>query len=156
MSVSVRRARKEDGETIARLALALFAQHRSYDPDRFAELANLEGAARYYVSRADTGESGVFVAELDGRVIGFAYLEYERLDYANLLENAVWLHDLYVDEAARGTGAGKKLIEAASGFAKQLGAGKLVLSVAAKNASGHEFFGHLGFRETMIEMTLSI
>ena len=157
MPITVRKARNEDGQTIAKFALALFAQHRDYDPDRFAELGNREGAARYYVSRADTDESAVFVAETDdGRVIGFAYLEYERLDYANLLEKAVWLHDLYVDHAARGSGAGRALMAAAAEFGRQTGAGRLVLSVAAKNTAAHEFFGNNGFRETMVEMTLNL
>lgn len=156
MAVTVRRARKEDAETIARFALALFAQHRAYDPERFAELGNLEGAARYYISRADTEESAVFVAEMDGRVVGFAYLEHERLDYANLLENAVWIHDLYVDESERNSGAGKSLMHAAADFGKQIGAAKLVLSVAAKNTTAHKFFRGTGFRDTMVEMTLNL
>ncbi len=156
MPVAVRRAAVDDAATIADLALALFAQHRDYDPARFAKLGDRGGAARYYLSRANTETSAVFVAESDGSVIGFAYLEYEGLDYANLLENAVWLHDLYVVEAARGSGAGKLLIESAASFGKQIGADKLVLSVAARNYAAHEFFGHLGFRETMIEMTLDL
>ncbi len=156
MTVAVRRARQEDAESIAKFALSLFAQHREYDRERFAELGSVEGAARYYISRADTDESAVFVAESDGEVIGFAYVEYERIDYANLLENAVWVHDIYVDPPARNTGAGKVLMQAAIDFARQSGAGKVVLSVAAKNHAAQEFFGHLGFRETMIEMTLGV
>lgn len=156
MPVVVRRAAADDAATIADLALALFAQHREYDPARFANLGDRDGAARYYLSRADSETSAVFVAESDGSVVGFAYLEYERLDYANLLENAVWLHDLYVFEAARGSGAGKLLIESARSFGKSIGAGKLVLSVAARNVAAHEFFARQGFRETMIEMTLDL
>jgi GNAT superfamily N-acetyltransferase len=156
MPLSVRTAAPADGPRIAEFALSLFDQHRGYDPDRFAKLGNLEGAARYYTSRAGAEDGTVLVAENEGSIVGFAYLEYERVDYENLLENAVWLHDLYVDESARGSGAGKMLIEASADFARQLGADKVVLSVAAKNHSAHEFFGRLGFRETMIEMTLNV
>lgn len=156
MAVEVRRARQEDAEAIARFAVALFGQHREYDPERFAELGSLEGAARYYISRAETDGSAVFVAESDEEVVGFVYLEYERIDYANLLENAVWVHDLFVDESARGTGAGRSLMQAAEDFGKQVGAGKLVLSVAAKNSAAHDFFRRGGFRETMVEMTLNL
>ena len=42
------------------------------------------------------------VAELDGEIVGFAYVQYEAKNYPNLLETAAWLHDIYVDEAARG------------------------------------------------------
>jgi len=156
MTVTVRRAGTNDAATIAKFALALFAQHRSYDPDRFAELGNLEGAARYYLSRAEADNAAVFVAETDGDVIGFAYLEFERIDYVNLLENAIWLHDLYVDESRRGTGAGTMLMQAAVKFGKEVGASKIVLTVAAKNTLAHEFFQSSGFRDTMVEMTLNI
>ena len=156
MAVTVRRAGEDDADTIARFALALFAQHRAYDPGRFAELGNLAGAARYYAGRAAADEAAVLVAEAGDELIGFAYLEYERLDYANLLENAVWLHDLYVDESARRSGAGKLLLQAAADFGKRVGAGKVVLSVAAKNALAKEFFLRAGFRETTIEMTLNL
>jgi ribosomal protein S18 acetylase RimI-like enzyme len=156
MAVVVRRARSEDAVTIAKFALALFAQHRNYDPNRFAELGNLEGAAGYYMSRAEADDAAVFVAESDGEVVGFAYLEYERIDYANLLKNAVWLHDLYVDKGSRRTGAGKMLMQAAVEFGKKLGAAKIVLTVAAKNELAQEFFRSSGFRDTMVEMTLNI
>lgn len=155
-AVTVRRARKEDAEAIARFALGLFAQHRAYDPERFAELGNLEGAARYYNSRAEADDAAVLVAELEGRVVGFAYLEYERMDYANLLENAVWLHDLYVDDSTRGTGAGKMLMQAAVDFGTHMGAGAVVLTVASQNTQAQDFFRRIGFRDTMVEMTLSV
>ena len=156
MAVVVRRAKSEDAATIAKFALALFAQHRAYDPDRFADLGSPEGAARYYMSRAEADDAAVFVAEVDGAVIGFAYLELERIDYANLLENAVWLHDLYIDERCRGSGAGKMLVKSGAEFGKEMGASKVVLTVAAKNTVAEEFFQGLGFRDTMVEMTLNI
>ena len=156
MPVVVRRARSEDAAAVARFALRLFAQHRDYDPQRFADLSNASGAERYYSSRIDTDVSAVLVAETESGVIGFAYLEFESLDYAQLLENAVWLHDLYVDESARGTGAGKALIEAAIDAGRRFGADKLVLSVAAKNQYARSFFKETGFRETMVEMTIGL
>jgi len=38
MTVVVRRATPDDAGTIADFALKLFAQHRAYDPERFARL----------------------------------------------------------------------------------------------------------------------
>jgi GNAT superfamily N-acetyltransferase len=156
MPVVVRRARPEDAAIVAKFALRLFAQHRDYDPDRFADLSNAAGAKAYYGSRMSSPTSAVFVAEIKSTVVGFAYLEYQAVNYAELLENAGWLHDLYVDETARGTGAGKALINAAKGAAKALGADKLVLMVAAKNGHAREFFLRTGLRETMVEMTIGL
>lgn len=156
MSVAIRRADLKDARTVAEFALRLFTQHRDYDPDRFADLSNIEGAERYYASRMRPDTAAVLVAEVDGKVVGFAFVEYESLNYAELLQNAAWLHDLYVDENTRGTGAGRALIEASRDAAKSLGADKLVLSVAAKNSYARGLFAKSGFRETMIEMTLTL
>lgn len=154
--VVVRRATSDDASKVAEFAMKLFAQHREYDPERFADLSHLDGAARYYGSRAQAETARVFVADIDEKVVGFAYLEYEAKDYADLLENAVWLHDLYIDESARGTGSGKALMAAVVEAAREFGAGNVVLGVAAKNSHAREFFERLGFRETVIEMTLGV
>jgi len=98
----------------------------------------------------------VFVAEIDGKVVGFAYLQYEERNYVDLLEKAARLHDMYVAEEARGSGAGRLLIQAAVDAAKEFGADKLVLSVAAKNEYARAFFERSGFRSTMIEMMLRL
>ena len=96
------------------------------------------------------------VAERDGRVVGFAYVTYEERNYAELAVTAAHLHDIYVDEDARHSGAGQKLIEGAIEAGKQFGTSKLMLSVAVKNIFGREFFEKSGFRPTMTEMTLNL
>jgi ribosomal protein S18 acetylase RimI-like enzyme len=156
MVVNVRRATKEDAQQVAEFAIRLFAQHRDYDQRRFAEISSVEGAEAFYGSQTEAEDAAVLVAEIENRIVGFAYLQYEAMDYANLLENAVWLHDLYIDAAARKTGAGKFLIEKSIEIARKLGADKLMLSVAAKNTAAKDFFERRGFRETMVEMTMNL
>jgi ribosomal protein S18 acetylase RimI-like enzyme len=48
------------------------------------------------------------------------------------------------------------LLEAVAEEAQRLGANKVLLSVAAANASAQKFFGRMGFRTTMNEMMLVI
>ena len=113
MTVKIRRAQKEDAPKIAELALKLVRQHQSYDPRRFARLYDERQAQWFYGKQ--TAESGaaaaVLVAEIENAIVGFAYVEYEPKNYAEMLENAAWLHDIYVEDAARAGGAGKLLIE---------------------------------------------
>jgi ribosomal protein S18 acetylase RimI-like enzyme len=156
MAVTVRRANIDDARTIAEYAIKLFAQHREYDARRFAEIASIEGATNFYGSQTETKGAAVLIAELENEIVGFAYIQYESLDYANLLENAAWLHDLYVDERARGHNAGKLLIGQSIEIAKEFGADKLMLSVAAKNEYAQEFFERQGFRTTMVEVMLDL
>jgi ribosomal protein S18 acetylase RimI-like enzyme len=49
------------------------------------------------------------------------------------------LHDIYVDEAARGQGAGRMLMEAVVTEAKEFGAAKILLSVAVMNTLARTF-----------------
>ncbi|MGI8812683.1 MAG: GNAT family N-acetyltransferase [Pyrinomonadaceae bacterium] len=156
MTLAVRRAVPEDARKIAEFALKLFAQHRGYAPERFVDLANAEGAERYYGLRTTAAEAIVLIAEKGEETIGFLYGEFERFDYAELLEAAFWVHDLYVAADSRGIGAGSALVEAAKNAAIELGVNKIVLMTAAKNGHAREFFTRGGFRETMIEVTLNL
>ena len=156
MSALIRRAREGDERKVAEFAIKLFDQHVEYDSERFSTFANVDGAAKFYRRRFDTPDSAVFVAEVENEIVGFAYLERDPLNYAELLENGAWLHDIYVDERARAEGIAKELINAAAEAAKQMGAEKLLLSVAAKNAAAQQVFEKAGFRPTMVEMTLNL
>jgi GNAT superfamily N-acetyltransferase len=156
MAALIRQARPGDEQRVAEFAIRLFDQHVEYDPERFSTFANEEGAARFYRSRFDTPDSAVLVAEVDGEVVGFAYLETDELNYAELLRDGAWLHDIYIDESARAEGIGRDLINAAAEAAKRMGAKKLLLTVAAKNAVAQQVFEKAGFRRTMVEMTLNL
>jgi GNAT superfamily N-acetyltransferase len=153
MAIVVRHGIAEDAAKVAELAIKLFSQHLEYDGKRFAKLNDVEGATRFYASRVGHLTSSVLVVELDDRIVGFAYLEYEAMDYAALLEHGVWLHDIYVEETARGSGVGRVLMQEVSAEARRLGGHKLVLSVAAQNTAARAFFKGSGFRTTMHEMT---
>lgn len=156
MSVTIRRAEKEDARAVAELAFNLVVQHQDYDPIRFSRLADVDGMASYYGSQTGAEDAAVIVAELDSRIVGFAFVQFEEKNFADLLKSAAWLHDIYIDESARGRDIGKQLIEASAEVAKDLGADKLMLSVAARNELGRRFFDRMGFRETMVEMMLTI
>ena len=154
--VVVRRAAIEDAKTIADFALKLFRQHREYDERRFMQVSDLKQAEKYYGSQTNAESSAVLVAELDGQIVGFAFIQFEVINYAGLLESAAWLHDIYVDEMTRQSTAGRSLIEAAVRTAKELGASKIMLTVAVQNEIARSFFESAGFQTTMLEMMLDL
>ena len=156
MAAVIRRAREGDEKQVAKFAIRLFQQHVEYDAERFSTFANVQGAESFYRSRFDTKDSAVFVAELDEVVVGFAYVELDERNYAQLLENGAWLHDIYIDDSARKEGLGSGLIKAAAEAMRQKGAKKLLLTVAAKNMAAQQAFEKAGFRPTMVEMTLNL
>ena len=156
MSATIRRATREDAPAVAAFALELASQHHRYDVRRFSELPTLEGAAAFYGGQTESSDAAVIVAELDGEVVGFAYVESDPLNYAALLEKGAWFHDLFVAPEARGRGLGRALAEAGVRAAAEMGAEKLLLSVAAANSPAKVFFEKAGFRTTMVEMTMDL
>ena len=156
MDASIRCATAGDETKVAELFLELVRQHVDFDPDRFSNFVTLQGAAEFYKSRFDVDDAAVVVAEVEERIVGFAYIEFEKLDHENLLKNAVWLHDIFVESSECSEGLGKRLLEAARDAAAELGADKLLLTVAARNKVAQDFFEKAGFRQTMLEMTLNL
>lgn len=68
----------------------------------------------------DRHDFSALVAEVDGRLLGLTHYLFHR--HAWKVENVCYLQDLYVDPEARGTGLGRKLIEAVYARADAAGA----------------------------------
>src|SRR5688572_14849838 len=156
MPVAIRRATKDDASDVAEYAMKLVEQHIDYDPKRFSPIATLEGMTWFYGTQTEAENAAVFVAENEGRIAGFAYVGYEEISYEDLATNSAWVHDIYIDPAARHSGAGQALMDAAVGFAKERGATKLLLWTAESNVEARRFFEQSGFAATMREMMLEL
>ena len=106
MAVVVREATRDDAETVAKFAMLLSEQHREYDAERFISLNDEEGGKWYYGSQTESDDAVILLAEDEGKAVGFAYIQYEAINYADLLTSAAWLHDIYIEDSARGSGLG--------------------------------------------------
>lgn len=156
MSATVRRATRADAAKVAEFALSLFELHAALDSKRFTQIATRHGAEQYYGERTEAENAAVLVAEVDGQIKGFAYLEYEPVLYADLATRVAWLHDIYVEPDARRLGIGSLLLSTVRDEAQRLGANKVLLTAAAGNIQGQKLFMRNGFRTTMFEMMLEI
>ena len=115
---------------------------------------NLESGYRDWLARElSRAEAVVLVAEQEGAVVGYAYGALEPRDWNLLRDRCGAFHDLWVEPSARGAGLGKALAEELMGRLKGLGAPRVVLSSAARNAPAQRLFAALGWRPTMVEMT---
>lgn len=84
------------------------------------------------------------VAWRDGAPVGIALCFIGFSSFAaNRLVN---VHDLFVGEEARGSGLGRKLLEAVAGEARKLGAVRVTLEVLEKNARARGVYDAAGFR----------
>ena len=102
-------------------------------------------ARRYLDERFHRKESVILVAEYDeGDIVGFTQL-YPT--FCSVLANRTFvLYDLFVTPAARGTGAGRALMEAAESYARSNGAARLMLQTARTNTVGQSLYESCGWK----------
>lgn len=154
--IEIRSARRGDVPGAARLAAALVRQHHDFDPARFMRIEPVEeGYARFLATQLDREGVVFLVADAggDGTIVGYLLGGLEGRDWMQLLDACGKIHDLYVDESARGRGVGRLLVEEAVSRLAAMGAPRVVLSTAWANEGARRFFERTGFRRTMVEMT---
>jgi len=153
----IRPAVATDQEALGRYGGALMRQHHSADATRFIQVESPEaGYGRYLVSQIGVSDTLVMVADLGGKVVGYIYADIEGTSWKDLRGPCGYVHDVYVDESARQQGAGRQLMRAAIDWMRGKGMTQVVLDTKTKNEHAKQLFTALGFRPTMIEMTLDL
>lgn len=133
-AIHVRRATPADAEAIARLLTQLGYPTAAPDVPRRVE-------------RLMAGDRAVILlAERDSLVIGLATAHI--LCVLNRPRDVAWITALVVDEAARGSGVGRVLVEAVEGFARQSGCERLSVTTQAHRTDAHAFYLRVGLEET--------
>jgi|SRR5262245_3468663 len=153
--ISVRPATASDQERLGRFGGALVRQHHAADPGRFIQVEQPEaGYGRFLVSQIANPECLIAVAEDDGAVVGYIYATVEPTNWMELRGPSGVVQDVYVDETARHRGAGRALMRAAIEWIHTKGRTQIVLRTKTRNMDAQRLFAALGFRPTMVEMTL--
>lgn len=153
--IVIREYRAEDYEDVEACFIELQDHERRID-EHMADGARVaKKYLDYMFSRcAETGGK-VFVAELEGRAVGFVSvwtkikmkaIEESEYEYA-------YVSDLVVLKKERGRGAGKALMEKAEEYARLEGAKILRIGVLAKNEVARSLYNGLGFEERIIELS---
>jgi ribosomal protein S18 acetylase RimI-like enzyme len=122
------------------LVAPLFDSYRQF----YGCSADLDAAGRFLRHRLERGESVVFVAELEGKGVGFVQL-YPT--FTSIGARRAWiLNDLYVTPEARRRGIGRALMDAARAMAEETGAAWLELATAKDNARAQALYRSCGYR----------
>ena len=90
----------------------------------------------------------VIVAELDGRVV--AVMTLHLVPELHRARPNGRVTALVVDEAVRGRGIGRKMMEEAEQIFRADGAGILELTSNMRRADAHRFYERLGYRRTSV------
>jgi len=121
------------------------------------EETHLQRATREDIAREGFGDSPCFrvlLAEVSGRPVGMALFFEAFSSWRG--RRGVYVQDLYVAPAQRGTGLGRRLLAAAGLSGKRAGCTHLRLSVAATNFAGRDFYRRIGMHERDDEVICQI
>lgn len=154
MDAVIRDAAEGDVEAILAMQSRLAAAHVGWDSARFAVSDATEPAYRAWLEQGRLGVRGgvmVLVVEVGGVVSGYMIAERMAAEPKYWATACVYVHDLFLEPAARGTGAAEALIGRARAWAVEEGLGLRAL-VAAGNAGGKKFFERAGFGVRAFEM----
>lgn len=117
----------------------LFDQYRIF----YHKDSDIPAAEKFLTERIENNDSEIFVAENEGKLVGFVQLY--PLFSSTRMKRYWLLNDLYVNENYRGKGFSKQLIEASKELAKSTEAAGILLETGKSNDIGNKLYPSCGF-----------
>jgi GNAT superfamily N-acetyltransferase len=117
----------------------LFDRYRIF----YHQSSDLDAARSFLQDRFQHGESKIFIARADNRIVGFTQLYPS---FSSVSMKKVWiLNDLFVEESSRNQNVSRSLIGAAEYFARETKAVRIVLSTQVSNIAAGSLYRSLGY-----------
>jgi GNAT superfamily N-acetyltransferase len=138
----VREATPADLEPMVRLLGVLFALEADFSPSPERQRRGLSRLL------ADPARRCALLAAREGEVIGMVTVQL-LVSTAEGGDSAL-LEDLVVDDACRGAGVGRRLLEAAVDWARARGATRAQLLADRENAPALGFYARMGWERTQL------
>jgi len=147
---------------MAAMAAELVRFHHALDRARFFLAAHLEQGYRGWFAKEIENPNAVLlvgehsISEQERVIAGYVYGRIEPRDWNMLLDRHAALHDVFVQEGARGTGLARALLEGFVAICKEAKVPRVVLHSASSNTKAQAAFTRVGFRPSMVEMFLDL
>lgn len=149
----IRRAAESDIPVIDKLLYQVHKIHSDIRPDLFNK-----GTKKYTDEELKSiiadDLTPVFVAEIEGRVLGYAFcIHQQHINDNNLTDiRTLYIDDLCVDEASRGMHVGRALYDHVVSYARENGYYNVTLNVWAGNDSAMRFYESVGLKVQKVGM----
>ena len=136
MSIVIREAHRKDSSLILKFIKEL-AKYEKAEHEVLATESSIENS----IFGSDSS-TNVIICENNGKPIGFAVYFF---NYSTWLgKNGLYLEDLYISDAERGSGAGKMLLKYLAKIAVDKNCGRFEWSVIDWNTRAIKFYSTLG------------
>ena len=140
----IRYVEKGDIAEINKLLYQVHKIHADARPDLFVQNEKKYSDKELAEMIADKRHNPIFVAELHGEVVGYAFCQVIRNSVNSRKKNTIYIDDLCVEEKERGNHVGSKLFDYVTSYAKKEGFYNVTLNVWELNASAKLFYEKKG------------
>ncbi|MBO6081477.1 MAG: GNAT family N-acetyltransferase [Bacteroidales bacterium] len=150
----IRKAEARDLGAVGRLLEDVLRIHNAGRPDLFRPTGKKYSDEALLAIFAEP-QTPVFVYDLDGTVLGYAFCAFQRQEADNLMPiTTLYVDDICVDPAARGQGVGRALFDFVKAFAQEQGCHNITLHVWECNPGAKAFYEALGMVPQYTSMEL--
>ena len=159
MNLTIRPAEKDDHPALSRILLQIAGLHADMRPDIFLAASRKYDKKQLAEMLKNPDTPVLVAADAQGQVLGYAMLQMKAVgDQHPVLKPRRYLYvdDLCVDEAARGQGIGRALMDAVWDLARAREIEKIELNVWECNQDALKFYESLGYRTQRRELELNL
>lgn len=147
MEITYRKAKLEDLETISRFWDKLDKTHIRYHPLYRLEDNILEKRKKYIKKQIERRDAFIYLAEGQGRIIGFADGRVEDRAPILKIKKIGCLAAVFVEKKYRKRGIGGRLVENLIGEFKKRDLNFVKAEIDVRNSSAFEFYREFGFEK---------
>ncbi|MBI1189271.1 MAG: GNAT family N-acetyltransferase [Tepidisphaera sp.] len=154
----IRPATDADRPFVFAMVAQLSQAHEAYDAKRWVAPAAIAEVYDAWFARAAAGDDlAIFIAHPPGEAaLGYLVAEAWPAMPQFWSPACVYVHDIFVNPAARAGGAGEALLNAARAWGRERGLTQVRALVSSHNKAALTYFERRGFRVSAAEITLDL
>ena len=148
--ISIRHSTEDEVSDLQHLNKEVFVDNATYDTDLDLTWAEGERGKKYFSELLHDIECVCFIAEDEGKKIGYLAAGPKLIDYRN--SRYIEIQNMGVIPEYQSRGVGKQLMEACLQWAKSQGYQKAFVNAYIKNQRAIDFYKRAGFSEIDISL----
>ena len=150
MKVTIREARLEDLRAMVPLWQQLMDFHEDLEGTYNLVDDAVERWTKYIGPKFDDEDWYILVAELGGKLVGYTAVIVQDYPPVFIATKHGFVETISVDEAHRGKGIGKQLLEAAEVWLRSRGVPEVTVRIDERNPASKALFGSAGFEPFVV------